>query len=106
MTRWWLIVNAIAGAWLLAIGAYQFGILTQVWISDADSWLRPTCCCIAGISAFLAARNQSPLWCGIFAALLVLLNPLAPIQWRQGWEKPFAMASGAMFLAFSVRWWK
>ncbi|MCE9619130.1 MAG: hypothetical protein K8R92_04405 [Planctomycetes bacterium] len=106
MSRWWLVVNAAAGAWLVAIGAYQFGILTQVWINDADSWLRPASCCIAAVSAFLAAKNQSPIWCGILAALVVLLNPLAPTQWPRGWERPFDLAAGSLLLAFSVRWWK
>jgi hypothetical protein len=106
MTRWWLIVNAIAGAWLLAMGAYQFGILTQVWITEADGWLKPACCCIAGVSAFLSARNQSAAWCGIFSALFILLNPLAPTEWPKGWDKPFDLTAGALFLAFSVRWWK
>ncbi len=106
MTRWWLIVNALAGAWLLAMGAYQFGILTQVWISEANGWLKPTCCGIAGVSAFLAARNQSAVWCGIFVALMILLNPWAPTKWPDQWEKPFDLTAGALFCAFSVRWWK
>jgi len=31
---------------------------------------------------------------------------LAPTKWPEGWERPFELAAGAMFLAFSVRWWK
>ena len=37
---------------------------------------------------------------------MILLNPLAPTEWREGWERPFKLAAGALFLAFSVRWWK
>jgi len=106
MSRWWLIVNALAGAWLLTMGAYQFGILTQVWITEADGWLRPTCCCVAAVSAFLAGKNQSAIWCGILVAIMILLNPLAPTKWPEGWGRPFELAAGALFLAFSVRWWK
>jgi hypothetical protein len=106
MSRWWLIVNALAGAWLLAMGAYQFGLLTQVWVTDVDGWLKPTCCFVAAASAVLAARNQSPIWCGILVALMVMLNPLAPTQWPKDWERPFSLSAGALFMAFSVRWWK
>jgi hypothetical protein len=106
MSRWWLVVNAGAGAWLIAMGAYQFGILTQVWINDADAWLRPVSCVVAGVGAFLAARQGSAPWCGVLAALMVLLNPVAPTHWPRGWERPFDLSAGALLVAFSVRWWK
>ena len=112
MNRWWLVVNGIAGAWLIAMGVFEFGFFDKFAVTEVDGWFRPACCCIAGISAFMAAKNQSMFWFGVFLALMILLNPIVPMAWDKGWnksfdcQKVFDITAGGLCLYFAWWWWK
>ena len=107
MPRWWLIVIALAGGWLVVLGAVEFGMFTRISLGAADRWIRPGIFGICAIAAFQSARSGSAAWCGILAFLAAMLNPVAPPDWDTAkWEHGFEITGGLLMGAFSVRQWK
>ncbi|MFO0826708.1 MAG: DUF6804 family protein [Phycisphaerales bacterium] len=76
MPRWSLVVLAIAAALLAAVplgfipGSYELGAR---WV-------------VAGgfvLGAIVAGKQQSAVWCGLFAAFAVLFQPAFPVDLKQ-----------------------
>ena len=106
MQRWWLITIAVAGAWLVTMGAVEFGIIARLSvgaIKDAAQWGVFVVCAIAAIQC---ARSGAAAWAAALAFLAALLNPVAPTHWPAGWDRSFQLCAGFVMLAFSVRHWK
>jgi len=106
MPRWWCVTIAIAGAWLVTLGAGEFGLLTKLSVGAVETYARYVVFGICVIASIQCARQGSAAWCGILAFLAALLNPLAPVQWPAGWEKTFELAGGCVMLTFGIRQWK
>ena len=105
MPRWWLITIAAAGAWLVAMGAVEFGVIAKLSVGAVKDSAQWGVFGVSAVAAFQCARNGSAAWAGTLAFLAALLNPVAPAQWPAGWEKSFELAAGFVMLAFSVRQW-
>ena len=105
MPRWWLIVIAIAGAWLVLLGAGQVGLLTRISLDALVPFVRHAIFAVTAVAAFQCGRQGSAAWCGTLAFLAALLNTIAPPDWPRGWEHPFELCAGLVLLAFSVRQW-
>lgn len=105
MPRWWLITIAVAGTWLVLLGAGQFGFLAKLSLDALAPYVKHGVFGIAAITAFQCVRQGSAAWAATLAALAMLLNTVAPTHWPSGWEHPFRLVAGVLMVAFSVRQW-
>lgn len=105
MPRWWLIVIAVAGTWLVLLGAGEVGFLARFSLHTFAPWLKHGVFGISAIAAFQCTRQGSAPWAATLAFLAALLNTLAPPEWPAGWEHPFELTAGLLLVAFSVRQW-
>lgn len=96
---------AVAGAWLVLLGAGQVGLLARISLDVLVPFLRHAVFGICAVAAFQCGRQGSAAWCGTLAFMAALLNTMAPPEWPKGWESPFELSAGLVLLAFSVRQW-
>ena len=96
---------AVAGTWLVLLGAGEVGLLARLSLAAIAPWLKHAVFAIAAIAGFQCARQGSAAWAATLAFLAALLNTLAPPAWPAGWEHPFELSAGLLLVAFSVRQW-
>lgn len=106
MPRWWLITIALAGAWLVAVGAVEFGFITKLSMGSAKEFAQWVVFAVCAVAAMQCARTGSAAWAATLAFVAALLNPVAAPRWTEGWERSFELVAGFLMLAFSVRQWK
>jgi len=51
-------------------------------------------------------RTGAAWWVGLLAAIAVIVNPIAPLEWPAGWELWAERAAGALASCCVIRLWQ